>query len=196
VGEISRYAVLTGGGGSLGAMLQQTLTNAGWNVAAPTRRELDVTRVSSVESWFHGKAVDLLICAAGCTDDSLATRLSEAQWDQVVRTNLKGAFLCSQAAAKNMTGAGKGGHIVLVSSAAAILGTLGQANYAAAKAGVIGLTKSLATEWGPLGIQVNCVLPGWLEPSKMTSQVSPQARAAALERQVLRKFNSPNLSLS
>jgi 3-oxoacyl-[acyl-carrier protein] reductase len=184
-------AVITGGGGSLATALVEVLQSQDWQVLAPLRSELDVTQAASITDWFAATpSLDLLINAAGTLQDGPAVKMSSESWDRVLDVNLKGAFLCSQAAARRMASVGRG-HVVLIGSASALLGTAGQANYAAAKAGLTGLTKSLAAEWGPQGIRVNCVLPGWLDPSRMTGNLPAAARTAALAQHVLGKFNSP-----
>src|SRR5690606_20637811 len=105
--------------------------------------------------------LDVLVNNAGVTRDSLAFRMSDADWDTVIATHLKGAFLCSQAAQRHMVEQ-RYGKIVCISSRAA-LGNRGQANYAAAKAGIQGFVKTLAIELGPYGINVNAVAPGHID---------------------------------
>lgn len=133
-------------------------------------------------------AVSILVNNAGVTRDGLALRMSEEDWDTVLDTNLKGAFLCSRAAAKRMIKQ-RDGSIVQIGSYSALNPPVGQAAYAASKAGLIGLTKSLAKELGPRNIRVNCVLPGFLE-TRMTAALSAEARAAAIARHALGRFNT------
>ena len=143
------------------------LERQGWQVHAPDRLELDVTDKASVERAFAPlPQLDLLVHAAGITRDALMLKMSEEDFSQVLQVNLKGAFLCSQAALKIMLRQRRG-HLVHIGSFSALEGPAGQANYAAAKAGLIGLTQSLAAEYGPRGIRANCVLPGFLD-TKMT----------------------------
>jgi 3-oxoacyl-[acyl-carrier protein] reductase len=111
-----------------------------------------------------------LVNCAGVTADNLLTRISEEEWDRVLDVNLKGAFFCSQAVLRPMMSR-REGHIINISSFAARNGTRGQANYAAAKAGLIGLTESLAKEVGPRNIRVNSILPGAL-PTPMTAKLA------------------------
>jgi len=105
--------------------------------------------------------IDILINNAGVTRDAMSWKLDEAEFDRVIDINLKGSFLCSQAAFEPMREQG-GGKIINTSSVSA-LGNIGQVNYAAAKAGIIGLTKTTALEFAPYGITVNCVAPGFTE---------------------------------
>jgi 3-oxoacyl-[acyl-carrier protein] reductase len=160
-------ALITGGAGDLAMALKTELERQGWQVHAPDRLELDVTDKASVERAFAPlPQLDLLVHAAGITRDALMLKMSEEDFSQVLEVNLKGAFLCSQAALKIMLRQ-RCGHLVHIGSFSALDGPAGQANYAAAKAGLIGLTQSLAAEYGPRGIRTNCVLPGFLD-TKMT----------------------------
>lgn len=160
-------ALITGGAGDLAMAVKTELERQGWQVHAPDRLELDVTDKASVERSFAPlQQLDLLVHAAGITRDALMLKMSEEDFSQVLEVNLKGAFLCSQAALKIMLRQRRG-HLVHIGSFSALDGPAGQANYAAAKAGLIGLTQSLAAEYGPRGIRANCVLPGFLD-TKMT----------------------------
>jgi 3-oxoacyl-[acyl-carrier protein] reductase len=125
-----------------------------------------VRRSSEVDSMIgealrRWGALDVLVNNAGLTGDVLAVKMDEGDWDNVIDTNLKGPFLCIRAASHAMTEK-RSGHIISVASIAGIRGREGQANYAASKAGLIGLTKAAAKELGRSNIQVNCVLPGYL----------------------------------
>jgi len=114
--------------------------------------------------------------------------MTEAGWSRVIDVSLSGAFRCSKAVLRPMRKAG-GGHIINIGSYSALTGPAGQANYAAAKAGLIGLTLSLAKEMGSSNIRVNCVLPGFLE-TKFVSDVTPAAAAAILNEHQLARFNT------
>lgn len=188
-------AVVTGGRGGLAAALAREFSSAGYAVHAPGREELDVRDAASVNAYFEClRRVDVLVNNAGITGDAAFARLAESDWDEVVDTNLKGAFLCSRAAAARMAGTdGQGGCIVQIGSYSALRPPAGQTAYAAAKAGLIGLTKSLAREFGPSDIRVNCVLPGFLE-TRMTAALPEPVRAAAMRRHVLGRFNTPEES--
>ena len=121
--------------------------------------------------------IDILVNNAGITRDNLLMRMSEADFDQVVAANLKGAFLCMKAVSRLMLKQ-RYGRIVNLSSVVGLRGNAGQVNYAASKAGVIGMTKSLAKELASRGVTVNAVAPGFIE-TDMTAALSESARAAA-----------------
>ena len=121
--------------------------------------------------------VDILVNNAGITRDNLLMRMSEADFDAVIAANLKGTFLCMKAASKLMLKQ-RYGRIVNLSSVVALRGNAGQVNYAASKAGVIGMTKSLAKELASRGVTVNAVAPGFIE-TDMTAALPESARAAA-----------------
>lgn len=105
--------------------------------------------------------LDLLINSGGVTDDRFFSKMSEPEWNEAVQVNLSGLFFCMKQAALWMIPVKKG-HLINIASRGGLTGRIGQANYASSKAGVIGLTKSAALEWGPDQIQVNAVLPGFL----------------------------------
>ena len=115
----------------------------------------------------HGR-IDVLVNNAGITRDGFAAMMSLQKWQAVLDTDLTGAFVCSREVAKVMLARG-GGAIVNVSSIAGLIGTAGQVNYAAAKAGMIGMTRSLAAEAGARGIRVNAVVPGFVETDMLTT---------------------------
>lgn len=170
-------ALITGGAGDLAMAVKAELEHQGWKVHAPGRLELDVTDKASVERTFASlQQLDLLVHAAGITRDALMLKMSEEDFSQVLEVNLKGAFLCSQAALKIMSRQRRG-HLVHIGSFSALDGPAGQANYAAAKAGLIGLTQSLAAEYGRRGIRANCVLPGFLDTKMTRHLLQDEARA-------------------
>ena len=183
-------ALITGGEGTLATALADYLIEAGWLVLAPGRRDLDVTDSAAVQTCFAGiPQLDLLINNAGLTRDELLLSQSEADRDTVLDVCLRGAFLCSREAARVMIPQ-RAGHIINIGSHSALTGPVGQTAYAAAKAGLTALTKSLAAELGPYDIRVNAVLPGWME-SKMTAPVPVAARQRALDAHVLGRLNTP-----
>lgn len=132
--------------------------------------------------------IDILVNNAGITKDNLILKMSEEEFDAVLDTNLKGAFFCMKHAAKLMLKQ-KGGRIINISSISGIVGNPGQANYCAAKAGLIGITKSLARELGSRGITVNAVAPGFIE-TDMTRELSEQIRAGMLSQIPLKRAGS------
>jgi len=135
--------------------------------------------------------IDVLVNNAGLAEDGAFWSISEESWERVLAVNLKGAMLCAQAVARCMARRGTG-HIVNISSFAARQGTRGQASYAAAKAGLLGLSQSLAREWGAgaaAEIRVNAVLPGVL-PTRMTRHLSAAALSEASAANALGRLNS------
>ncbi|MEW6185428.1 MAG: 3-oxoacyl-[acyl-carrier-protein] reductase [Thermodesulfobacteriota bacterium] len=118
--------------------------------------------------------IDVLINNAGITRDALLMRMKEEDWDRVMAVNLKGVFNCSQAVIRSMI-KNKSGKIVNIASVVGVTGNAGQANYSASKAGIIGLTKSVAKEVAGRGIQVNAVAPGFIE-TEMTAVLSEQVK--------------------
>jgi 3-oxoacyl-[acyl-carrier protein] reductase len=154
----------------------------------------DVSQSAEVERLFARAtetfgAVDILINNAGLTRDNLLLRINEADWDAVLATNLKSSYLCAKAALRGMLRA-RWGRIVNVSSVVGIAGNAGQTNYAAAKAGMIALTKSLAQEVGSRGITVNAVAPGLVE-TEMTSNLPEAVRKRMLEHVALGRAGTP-----
>jgi len=123
--------------------------------------------------------IDILINNAGITKDGLLIRMDDAQWDQVLNINLKGTFLCTRAAAKQMLKQRRG-RIVSIASIVGIVGNPGQANYAASKAGIIGLTKAVAKELASRGITCNAVAPGFIK-TEMTDALPEQAKQRLME---------------
>jgi 3-oxoacyl-[acyl-carrier protein] reductase len=196
---IRRVVLITGAAGGLGRGLVEAFAREGWRVAAgwhetrgPGETDsiwpvaLDVTDQAQgdeavagiVQRWGR---LDALINTAGLAEDHLLARMSEADWDRVLEVNLKGAFLCAQAVARQLIHQ-RDGHILNIASYAARSGAAGQSAYAAAKAGLLGLTASLAKELGSRNVRVNAVLPG----------VLPTAMTAGLARGALDRFAQAN----
>lgn len=130
--------------------------------------------------------IDVLVNNAGITKDTLVVRMSEADWDAVINVNLKGTFLMSKAALKYMMKA-RSGNIVNMASVVGQMGNAGQANYSASKAGMIGLTKSLAKEFASRNIRVNAVAPGFVK-TEMTDALKEEIKQAVLESVPLKRF--------
>lgn len=151
-------------------------------------KKADVDEMVAATLERFGK-VDILINNAGINRDSITKKMTEEQWDQVMDVNLKGTFLCSQAAAVPMMEQNYG-RIVNTASIGA-LGNIGQANYAASKAGVMGLTKTLALELARYNITVNCVSPGATK-TPMTAAMPPEFAEKLTKKIPLRRFAEPN----
>ncbi len=145
---------------------------------------LDVSDAEAVENGFKSAikemgGLDILVNNAGVTADNLLIRMKLEQWQSVIDVNLSGAFYCSKAAARPMLKNEGGGRIINISSVIGQMGNAGQANYAASKAGLFGLTKSLAKELGSRGITVNAIAPGFIV-TDMTAELGEEAKGALL----------------
>jgi len=154
----------------------------------------DISQTDAVTSAFDAALaklgrVDILVNNAGLTRDGLFVRMTDAQWDEVLNTNLNGAFRCARAVARTMMKA-RYGRIVNVSSVVALMGNAGQANYSASKAGLLGLTRALARELAPRSITVNAVCPGYIS-TDMTAQLPEAARTDLLSRIPLGRLGAP-----
>ena len=196
-----RVAVITGGGRGIGRAVAVRLASEGANVAISYRsndtaaeevaeevREAgvlceifkgDVGDPEDVAALFDGVGealgkVEILVNNAGLTRDNLMMRMKEEEFDEVLRTNLKGTYLSTRAALRPMIRA-RWGRIVNVSSVVGLVGNAGQANYAASKAGIIGFTKSVAREVAQRGITANVVAPGYVE-TELTRRLSDEVK--------------------
>jgi 3-oxoacyl-[acyl-carrier protein] reductase len=197
-----RVAVVTGGNRGIGRSIAETLAQAGARVAVVARA---AERAEAVAAELPGEghrgygcdvadadavtgmvkrveaelgSLDILVNNAGVTGDNLLMRLSDAEWDRVVDTNLKGAFNTIRAASRGMMRR-RDGRIINITSVVGITGNAGQANYAASKAGLIGLTKSVAKELASRNILCNAVAPGFIE-TEMTAELGETTREALL----------------
>ncbi|GAJ11545.1 unnamed protein product, partial [marine sediment metagenome] len=133
--------------------------------------------------------VDILVNNAGIARDQLLMRMSEEDWDKVLSVNLKSVFLCTRAVLRHMMKQRRG-RIISISSIVGITGNPGQANYAAAKAGIIGFTKTIAKEVGSRGITVNAIAPGFID-TKMTQQLAENQRQELMKRIPLGSLGTP-----
>jgi 3-oxoacyl-[acyl-carrier protein] reductase len=148
----------------------------------------DVERIFQAAQESFGR-VDILVNNASINRDTLILRMSEDDWDEVLSTDLRGAFLCTKAALRSMMRE-RWGRIINISSLAGLLGNAGQANYSAAKAGLIGLTKAVAREMGSRGITVNALAPGFIE-TDMTKDLPQSLKDEALHRIILGRSGIP-----
>ncbi len=154
----------------------------------------DVTNKEDVKALINSTvekfgSLDILVNNAGITKDTLILRMKEDAWDAVINVNLKGAFLVTQAASKVMFKQ-RSGTIVNISSVVGRIGNIGQANYSASKAGLIGLTKSAAREFAPRNIRVNAIAPGFIN-SEMTAGLPEAVREEFMKSTPLKRFGEP-----
>jgi len=156
-------------------------------VADAAKRE-DADRLVETARERFGR-LDILVNNAGITRDGLVIRMKDEDWDRVLETNLKGAFLMTRAASKAMVRAKAGGRIINIASTAGAMGNPGQANYSAAKAGLIGLTKATARELAHWSILVNAVAPGLIE-TDMAAALPAEARDAMLAQVPLKRIGT------
>ena len=210
-----KVALVTGGAQGIGRTISEELARAGAHVvlgdvnlegAEATAKainiiggsasavKIDVSNATEVREVFDfiikdKKPVDVLVNNAGITRDGLMVRMKESDWDLVLDINLKGSFLCSQQAAKQMMKQ-KSGAIVNIASIVGEMGNFGQANYSASKAGVIGLTKTLAREVASRGIRVNAIAPGFID-TEMTRVLDEEVRQKLIEQIPLARLGLP-----
>jgi len=156
-------------------------------VADAAKRE-DADRLVEAAKERYGR-LDLLVNNAGITRDGLLIRMKDDDWDRVMEVNLRGAFLMTRAAAKLMVRQ-RSGRIINIASTAGVMGNPGQANYSAAKAGLIGFTKATARELAHWGVLVNAVAPGLIE-TDMAAAIPAEAREALLAQVPLKRIGSP-----
>ncbi|HCU84959.1 MULTISPECIES: 3-oxoacyl-ACP reductase FabG [unclassified Methylophilus] len=201
-----QVALVTGASRGIGAAIAQTLGKQGATVIGTATSAsgaeaitahlqaagvngvglaLDVTQPEQIEAVLKQIAeqygeVSILVNNAGITKDTLLMRMKDEDWDAVLNTNLKSVFRMSQAVLRPMMKA-RQGRIINISSVVGHMGNAGQVNYAAAKAGMTGFTKSMAQEVGSRGITVNCVAPGFIE-TDMTAELPEEIKAKMLER--------------
>ncbi|MEY3609877.1 MAG: hypothetical protein RLZZ264_398 [Bacillota bacterium] len=214
--DIKKVAIVTGGATGIGLAISLKLAQDGftvvvnYNSSAQAAQDLvkqiqsiggqalavqaNLSKVIEAEKLIKTtldtyQRLDVVVNNAGITDDTLMLRMSEAQFDRVIETNLKGVWAMCKFALKPLMQAGNG-RIINIASVAGMMGNIGQANYAAAKAGVIGLSKTLAREMASRNLTVNVVAPGFIE-TNMTANLSPQIKESALTMIPLKRFGMP-----
>lgn len=209
--DLSQHvALVTGASRGIGAAIADTLAQAGATVIGTATSEkgaaaigerlaqwqgygrvLNINEADSVENLIAGiekefGKLDILVNNAGITRDNLLMRMKEEEWDDIMQTNLKSVFRASKAVLRGMMKQRRG-RIISITSVVGAMGNAGQSNYAAAKAGLIGFSKSLAREVGSRGITVNCVAPGFID-TDMTRALPEETRAMFTAQTSLGKF--------
>ena len=208
----NQIAVVTGAGRGIGRAIALKFANEGADVVVVSRTQENSEKVAAEIRALGRKAwafavdvadaaavnaaaekilaettkVDILVNNAGVTRDGLLMRMSDADWDTVLNTNLKGAFLVTKSFSRAMIKA-RTGRVINISSVIGLIGNAGQCNYAASKAGLIGFTQSCAKELAGRGITVNAIAPGFIQ-TDMTSELKEEMRAALLKQIPLGTF--------
>jgi 3-oxoacyl-[acyl-carrier protein] reductase len=214
--EPKRTALVTGGSAGIGAAIAQSLAADGWRVAVNYRADgeaaaavvegitaaggeaaamqADISKRQNVQDLFARVEarfgdVGYLVNNAGVTRDALLVFLTDEQWDEVLDTNLRGTYLCSQAALANLMR--NGGAICNIVSPSGVRGQAGQTNYSASKGGIIAFTKALAREVGRFGVRVNAVCPGVI-PTRMSARYIRKEESRLLAEIPLGRFGRPD----
>ncbi len=211
----NKVAIVTGASRGIGKVIAQIFANAGAHIICVARSENAIKSLAneinsdggsashfacdisdgeafsnliSTTTKEHGK-LDILINNAGVTRDSLLMRMKEDQWDEVLNINLKGAFHGMKAAIRPMM-KNRSGRIINITSIVGLTGNPGQSNYAASKAGLIGMSQSVAKEVATRGITVNCIAPGWIG-TDMTDELSDEVKEQFLSRIPASRIGAP-----
>jgi 3-oxoacyl-[acyl-carrier protein] reductase len=210
----TRTALITGASRGIGRACVEALASAGYRIVLAARSldrleetagavraagreafviEIDVSNAESIASGISRASkefgrIEILVNNAGITKDSLAVRMKQADWEIVLQTNLSGSFYVIQQVLPGMMRE-RWGRIVNISSVVGVMGNPGQANYVASKAGLIGLTKSLAQEVGSRNITVNAIAPGFIE-TEMTQGLSAELKQKLLEETPLKRIGA------
>ena len=204
--------ILTGSTGGIGGAILESLYNCNANIIATgtnqdklnkikekfskvITKKFDILEHNSIEKFvdecsdiFQNK-IDVLINNAGVTNDNLTIRMKLDEWNRVINLNLTSTFIISKNVIKKML-KNKNGKIINITSVVGHTGNIGQANYAASKAGLIGMSKSLALEYGKKNIKINCISPGFIK-SEMTEKINDNFKQTLLEKISLERFGTP-----
>ena len=204
--------ILTGSTGGIGGAILESLYNCNANIIATgtnqdklnnikekfdkvITKKFDITEHNSIEKFvdecsdIFQNRIDVLINNAGVTNDNLTIRMKLNEWNRVINLNLTSTFIISKNVIKKML-KNKNGKIINVTSVVGHTGNIGQANYAASKAGLIGMSKSLALEYGKKNIKINCISPGFIK-SEMTDKINDNFKQTLLEKISLERFGTP-----
>ena len=204
--------ILTGATGGIGNAILDKLYNLDANIIATgtkdeklnilkekyknvKTKQFDISNHELVENFINecseifNNKIDILINNAGVTQDNLTIRMKNEEWDKVINTNLSATFFLSKNAIKKML-KNKNGKIINITSVVGHTGNIGQANYAASKAGIIGMSKSLALEYGKKNIKINCISPGFIK-SEMTDKISESFKKNLEEKISLERLGAP-----
>ncbi len=204
--------ILTGATGGLGSSILEILNNVNANIIASGTnvikleklkekfnkvefKKFDISNHSEIEKFieecnnFFENKIDVLINNAGITSDNLAIRMKDEEWNKVININLTSSFLLSKYAIKKML-KNKRGKIINITSVVGHTGNIGQSNYAASKSGLIGMSKSLAQEYGKKNININCISPGFIK-SEMTDKISEDYKQILQSKISLDRFGLP-----
>ena len=208
----NKVVMVTGGAAGIGRVTAENFASEGARIAIcdvnpeageaaakalgpeASFEQVDVANSTAVSSWIEGVfdkygQIDVLVNNAGITRDGLIMRMKEEDWDAVISVNLKSAFNCIKSVSKIMVKQ-RSGRIINLASVVGVMGNVGQANYVASKAGMIGLTKTVAKELGARGITVNAVAPGFIE-TDMTAVLSDKVKAFMLSMVPLQRAGTP-----
>lgn len=204
----NKNILLTGATGGIGAACAKILHNLGANLTISGTNDEKLANLANdlgenvqykscnlsdeneVENFINEiEKIDILVCNAGITKDNLSIRMSSQDFDNVINVNLKSSFILNKGAIKKMI-RNRWGRIINISSIVGVTGNPGQANYCASKAGLIGMSKSLALEVASRNVTINCIAPGFIE-TKMTDVLSDDIKEKMLSKIPMQKFGKP-----